>query len=1037
MKTSIKRILSFLVISLLLMTMISLTALSVLGDFAGGSGTAQNPFLVSTKEQLNNVRHYLSAHFLMTTDIVFNTADFETGGTFYNQGLGWLPIGTNASKPFVGVFDGGGHTIKGITLNITASGDVYAGLFGYNKGFIKKLGLIDGTVEASTTDTYASSNAGGIAGYNEGTISSCYNTGEVSVKSFSIYSNSGGIAGENSGTISNCYSAGTASVFSNSSYSGAGGITGYSAYNGTISNCYNIGMVFSASNEGGIAGHNYGTVSDCYYLNTVNLGIGNRAVSETISCTEQEMRSQITFTGFDFTSIWTIGGEYPYPVLRSVPHAVPEENTTEFGGGRGTSYSPYLISSKEHLNNVRNYLDAHFLMTANIIFTVADFEQGGDYYNQGLGWSPIGTNDANAFTGVFNGGGYTIQAIKSSYRGGSDIYVGLFRYSTGFIKNLGMTRGVVSVSHGTSSANYILGAGGIVGYNKGIISNCYNAGSVSSYFSGGEGSSNRFYAGGIAGYNEGAVNNCYNTGGISARSYGGGIVGYNIGVISDCYNNTSGGIAGYNNNKIANCYYLVSGTSETNIGTTSCTDQEMQSQETFVGFDFDTVWTIDPDSDYPYPVLKVFLSVNMEENTTEFGGGLGTEQSPYLISTKEHLNNVRNYLKAHFLMTVDIVFSDSLWTPIETFSGVFDGGNHTIKGLTVTAVSAVSAGLFGANSGLIKNLGMIDGAVSVNTYYGETSSQKLSIFVGSIAGSNSGTISNCYNTGMVSAKSAGYLSGASTFAGGIAGGNSGIISNCYNTGEISLTSTGYNSSHYSGGITGSGGTITDCYNVGAVSASSTASSSFSYSGGITGSGGAITNCYYLNTIATGVGNGADTGTTSCTEQEMQLQETFVGFDFDTVWTIDPDGDYPYPQLTSLMPPPEITSEIYEINSTANMVGGILPGVTAEQLLSGINENQYLIVLDGDTEINGSTRIGTGMLVQYIDSDRVKRTLTIVVTGDLNGDGISNAEDITDIKRNLLNLKQYNDVLKAAADLNKDDEISLVDLVEMKKRVVTV
>ena len=84
------------------------------------------------------------------------------------------------------------------------------------------------------------------------------------------------------------------------------------------------------------------------------------------------------------------------------------ENTSEFLGGNGTEENPYLISTKVHLNNVRKYLDAHFKMVADIEFTEDDFAEGGDFYNEGQGWEPIGTDESSAFTGVFDGDGHTI-----------------------------------------------------------------------------------------------------------------------------------------------------------------------------------------------------------------------------------------------------------------------------------------------------------------------------------------------------------------------------------------------------------------------------------------------------------------------------------------------------------------------------------------------------------------------------------------------------------------------------------------------------
>lgn len=147
------------------------------------------------------------------------------------------------------------------------------------------------------------------------------------------------------------------------------------------------------------------------------------------------------------------------------------ENTAEFLGGDGTEESPYLISNKTHLNNVRNHLDAHFLMVADIEFNEADFAQGGELYNGGQGWEPIGI-----FSGVFDGNGYTVKHlfINRKYHGTTGwINVGLFSYNKGIIENLGMVESSI-----TASCNVGIWSGGIAGNNVGTIQNCYNTGSV-------------------------------------------------------------------------------------------------------------------------------------------------------------------------------------------------------------------------------------------------------------------------------------------------------------------------------------------------------------------------------------------------------------------------------------------------------------------------------------------------------------------------------------------------------------------------------
>ncbi len=755
MRIFTKRLLAVLLTMLTLTTAVPVGVSSVSAEntteFAGGNGTAENPYLVETATHLDNVRFYLDAHFRMIADIQFTTADFEEGGDFYDGVHGWEPIGTE-STPFEGQFDGDSHTITGLLCHQNGEGKIYAGLFGYSTGTIQNLGLLGGNISASSTPTSTSnyssdaSYAGGIAGYNSGMISNCYNMGSVSATTstddpaFSCaggiagynayggligncynmggvsaaststytssvnqsYSYASGIVGYNSGMIGNCYNMGSvSSVFTTpyssvSSHSYAGGIAGYNS--GTISNCYNIGSVSSAftapyssvsshSYAGGIAGYNSGTINNCYNIGSVSAAFSFTASSSpsyaggiagynsdkgtfsncyyweathngvcvgsdtTTRCTFEQLKSQETFVGFDFDTVWELveGNAYPFPTLQTVPHGGEDgiENTTEFAGGTGTLYNPYRIANKAHLNNVRKYLDAHFLMVTDIVFTEADFTEGGAFYNDGQGWEPIGTDSSKPFFGSFDANGHTVTGLYCYLSGSGVQYAGLFGYNQGFIQNLGLVDGNISVKAARSCA------GSVSGSNSGTISNCYNTGSVSATTT----SPTFSYAGGIAGYNSGIIGSCYNTGGVSAtttasgdcNSYAGGIAGqgnadncYNTGSVSavnsasgsyyycysyaggitgqgsayNCYNtghvtaeNTFsyhswvyvGGIAG--RGSAVNCYYLVD---VVNTGEgTQCTMRQLQRQSTFIGFDFDAIWEIDDYREYAYPQLKM------------------------------------------------------------------------------------------------------------------------------------------------------------------------------------------------------------------------------------------------------------------------------------------------------------------------------------------------------------------------------------------------------------------------------------------------
>ncbi|MBQ6947909.1 MAG: hypothetical protein IJN42_07665, partial [Clostridia bacterium] len=258
-----KRIVSFILVLVMVIGLMPTVVLAASTTrFAGGSGTKNDPYLISNKTHLDNVRNYLSAHFKMTADIEFTDADFKYGGGFYNSGKGWMPIGMNLDSAFTGTFDGNGFAIKNLYINISSSASTeyaYAGLFGYNKGTIKNLGLVDGEVLSSFPSV---SFAGSIAGFNEGAIENCYNTGNVSASSDDSYAYAGGIAGWSAGEIINCYNTGAVAALSSSSesyaYSYAGGVAAENG--GTIKNCYNTGAVsatslYCSACDGGIVGY--------------------------------------------------------------------------------------------------------------------------------------------------------------------------------------------------------------------------------------------------------------------------------------------------------------------------------------------------------------------------------------------------------------------------------------------------------------------------------------------------------------------------------------------------------------------------------------------------------------------------------------------------------------------------------------------------------------------------------------------------------------------------------------------------------------
>jgi len=161
---------------------------SFAAGFSGsGSGTAGDPYIITTIEQLQEMRNNLTAHYALGNDI-------DASGTVnWNDGKGFRPVGAYANE-FTGSLDGRGYKIYNLYIN--RSDMDYVGLFGSvgSEGVVKNVGLINVKVVGG-------SNVGGLVGFNNGTLSNCYSTGPVSGNG-----DMGGLVGYNeSGTVSNSF----------------------------------------------------------------------------------------------------------------------------------------------------------------------------------------------------------------------------------------------------------------------------------------------------------------------------------------------------------------------------------------------------------------------------------------------------------------------------------------------------------------------------------------------------------------------------------------------------------------------------------------------------------------------------------------------------------------------------------------------------------------------------------------------------------------------------------------------------------------
>lgn len=290
-----------------------------------------------------------------------------------------------------------------------------------------------------------------------------------------------------------------------------------------------------------------------------------------------------------------------------------------------------------------------------------------------------------------------------------------------------------------------------------------------------------------------------------------------------------------------------------------------------------------------------------KSDNPKFEAGNGTETEPYIIATAAQLDEVRNFPSACFELSKDIDLSSYLnsnssgWTPINDFTGKFDGKKHTIKGLWISLSSISNVGLFANIQGSSDNK-----IASVSNLFVNRSKKGITggSSVGGICGSLSyGNIENCMVTGDII---------GDKYVGGIVGRNndnyysSSIISQCASSGNITATKG------YVGGILGyyyGSCSIKNCYSIANVKTED------SYSSSVYGIGYSAENCYFAGTISDtgdvypiGVYNTNsyyDSEKTkisgkrgALTTKQMKQQASFQGWDFDNIWTIQEGVDYP-------------------------------------------------------------------------------------------------------------------------------------------------
>ncbi len=587
--------------------------------FAGGTGTAEDPYGIATAEQLTSIgadpnlpdKHYVLLNDLDLDPNLPGGQAFTRAVIAPNTGLSREFEGT----PFTGTFDGGRHTVKGLVIH--GDSGHFLGLLGKvgEHGWVHNLRVDGAIVTGESGCHYLGILAGSVQG---GTITNCRVRG--SIFAGNGIRAAGGLAGFvgfsdiSIGRIMQC--SGACDVYVEEDGKGVGGLVGTNA-GGFIADCSTSGSVIGGSRSkslGGLVGsHDGQVIRHCFATGCVRGGEKSSGLGGLVGMSDYPGETYDSFWDIEASGVlvsdggtgvstlqmldallfrdagWDLAGERSngtaelwlisdgggYPALAVLYEGYEPSQLP----GAGTREDPYRIATPEDLGTVNHY-SPH-----------ANYQLVADINLAGITWhrAPIAY-----FDGRFDGAGFLMSNLNVTGKHDLALFGTLARHAS--VENLGirdvsitgksllgslaaLNYGTVMRCHGTGNIVGSGAFGGLVGWNRGIITHSYSTGTVS-------GGQVGLGMGGLAGYNYGMICECYAAAEISwsiARLSPGGLVGENV------------------EGRISDCYFLLGadGHGRDNGLGLPLTGEQMLHEANFAGWDFENIWMICEGRDYP------------------------------------------------------------------------------------------------------------------------------------------------------------------------------------------------------------------------------------------------------------------------------------------------------------------------------------------------------------------------------------------------------------------------------------------------------
>ena len=810
------------------------TQSALCGIYGGGTGSAENPFVISTAEHLQeigtNIDDY-DKHFILTSDINLSA---YTGQQF--NVIGKYP------NPFTGVFEGNNHVVRNLSIDAIDQNGRYFGLFGTMKqatvtnlilNDVKiSLDLLEGCVgslaghssESTITNCHVTGNSfvnridnengekglyvGGMFGGTFGNVSDC----SVNCDVTGLYA-TGVFAGSNGRNVSNCSSQGTAKGTNR-----VGGFVGINYDSGFITGCRSSSHVISSKgSSGGIAGINDGGTikNSCFTGTIVGISMTGGLVGWNDSGVVEKCYATSNVTGSN--KVGGLVGEHKSGTILECFALGNVKGTSEYVGG--------LIGYTYYGTISNCYAAGDVIGDSMVGGFIGGTEQGRVRHCLALG-KVFGNEYAKGFA-------YSVYSVGS------------FGSLEDCLWNKEINQALVVQNDQGASLNY--------GFTESELKT-------------------------VAPY----IDNGWD------------FVGEETNGTDDLWNMPECGYPVLAWQSYASLPE-VTGLSQSQAlellqsESVAVSIHQIHSQIISVGH----VVSQEPESGCEAAVVTLYVSDGFP-----YQAGEGTSDEPYEIWMPAQLNMIANYpgdLNKYFILMADLDMSDYSGTSyniigdnVSRFNGWFDGNDNIIRNLSIATDGIYDSylGLFASidSSAVIRDLGMENVIIQGGIY---------SDFAGALAGRNEGTIANCYATGSVSGhEQVGGLVGSSWFGtvsncetsgtvngenyvGGMIGINakgaiSGCTSSCTVTGEERIGGLVGNNSgqltncHTSGNINGLksvGGLVG---NSGSVMAEVSWITNCSASGNVTGTGrvggliGLNTDCPLLGCYAVGEVSGTGT-----------------------------------------------------------------------------------------------------------------------------------------------------------------------------------